>query len=186
MKDSKIDSLLKEKSGIKLDIGCGANKHAPDWVGMDSQNLPGVDVVHDLLDIPYPFPDESVLTAIASHVLEHIPKTQVIERKGKLTTINPLIMVMDEMWRIMKFDGQFAIAVPHGRSDGFMWDPTHASPLHELTWSYFDPLWGNGWYQFYRPKPWKAQLVDNGQRIPETGTMEVIMTKRRMDVSYGK
>lgn len=178
-----MDRLLEEKGGIKLDIGCGANKQGDDWVGMDVQPLPGVDIVHDLLDIPWPLPDECVLTAITSHVLEHIPKTQVIMDGGKLRTIHPLIMVMDEIWRVMKPDGNFAIAVPHGASKGFIQDPTHAAPLNEITWAYFDPeAFGGLFYSFYRPKPWRIKLLPNGEPqlyfSPE-GNMEVVLVKRR-------
>ena len=184
-----IDQLLKEKSGIKLDLGCGANKHAPDWCGMDILPLPGVDIVHDFLDTPWPLPDECVSVAIASHVLEHIPKTQVIWKGGKLRTINPLIMLMNEMWRVMKFDAKFAIAVPHGASPGFMQDPTHTSQINENTWAYFDPLMYEGMlYRFYKPKPWKIDQNERGEPLltfDPSGNMEVVMQKRREDVSYG-
>lgn len=183
-----IDQLLKDNSGIKLDIGCGANKQ-PSWIGIDNQPLPGVDIVHDLLDFPYPLPDESVLIAKSSHVLEHIPKTQVIMDGGKLKTINPLIMVMNEIWRILKPDGQFAIAVPHGSSSGYMQDPTHASQINENLWYYFDPLAANGaLYNFYRPCPWKIKTDERGEPLiyyDPSANMEVVLIKRRMDVSYG-
>jgi SAM-dependent methyltransferase len=184
-----IDKLLKEKSGIKLDFGCGANKHGPDWVGFDRLPLPGVDIVHDMLDIPYPLPDECVSVGICSHVFEHIPKTQVISKDGKLQTINPLMMVMDELWRVMKPDASFAVAVPHGASPGFMQDPTHASQLNENTWAYFDPLMYDGLlYNFYKPKPWKLRTNERGEPLlsfDPSGNMEVVLVKRRMDVSYG-
>jgi len=185
-----LEKLLKEKSGIKLDIGCGGQKFAPDWVGMDAAELPGVDVVHNLLDIPYPFPDESVSTAIMSHVLEHIPKVSVIYKDGKLTTITPLLMVMDEIWRIMKPDGSIAIAVPHGMSGGFMQDPTHASQINESMWYYFDPLALDGYlYKYCRPKPWRLKTHENGEPYlyyDPAGNMEVVLVKRRWDDSYGR
>jgi hypothetical protein len=43
--------LLKEKSGIRLDIGCGANKQE-NFVGIDYRDLPGVDIVHNVLKFP--------------------------------------------------------------------------------------------------------------------------------------
>ena len=39
-----LDKIKKEKF-IKVDIACGANKQGPDWVGIDFQKLPGVDIV---------------------------------------------------------------------------------------------------------------------------------------------
>lgn len=185
-----IEKLLKEKSGIKLDIGCGANKHAPDWVGIDSQPLPGVDLVHDLLDFPYPLPDECVSVAVCSHVMEHIPKTAVILENGKLKTINPFIMVMNELWRILKVDAHLAIAVPHGASPGFMQDPTHASQINEHTFYYFDPLAAGGvLWSFYKGfvKPWKIKTDAVGEPyiyFDPASNLEVVLIKRRMDVSY--
>lgn len=184
---SNIEELIKSKSGIKLDIGCGANKQ-PGWVGFDMQPLPGVDIVHDLLDFPFPLPDESVLVAKASHVLEHVPKTQVVWDGEKFKTIHPLIMMMNEIWRIMKPDGQFAIAVPHGASAGFMQDPTHASQINENLFYYFDPLAANGLlYNFYRPRPWKIKTDSRGEPYvyyDPASNLEVVLIKRRMDVSY--
>lgn len=180
-----IEKLLAQKAGIKLDIGCGAHKQGPDWVGMDLQDLPGVDILQDFNLHPWSLPDECVLTAIASHVLEHIPK---VAFRPDGSTRFPLIEFMDEVWRIMKPDGHFAIAVPHGASDGYMWDPTHASQLHQTTWFYFDPLTAGGlFYNFYRPKPWKIKTDEHGEPyvyFDPSGNMEVVLIKRRMDVSY--
>jgi len=186
-----IDQLLKDRSGIKLDICCGANKHAPDWVGIDMQALPGVDIVWDVINTPWPLPDDCVSVAIASHVLEHIPKTQVIWRDDKLQTINPLLMFINEVWRVMKPDGKWMIAVPHGASPGFMQDPTHASQINETTWAYLDPLMYQGQlWGFYKSfvKPWKIAQNDRGEPMlnyDPSGNMEIVLQKRREDVSYG-
>ena len=42
-----------------LDLGCGENK-IPNSIGLDNLKLPNVDVVHDLIDLPYPFDNESI------------------------------------------------------------------------------------------------------------------------------
>lgn len=168
-----IDKLLKDKSGIRLDIGCGANKNQG-FVGIDMLPLKGVDIVHDLETFPWPLPDECVLTATASHVLEHIQP-----HKGVF------ISVMNEIWRVMKPYGQFAFVVPHGESPGFIQDPTHCNPMNETTMHYFDPdpennSMGPALYNFYRPKPWKIvrQYFDQG------GNLEVLLEKRPMDKTF--
>jgi hypothetical protein len=56
------------QSGIKsLDIGCGKSKTSG-CIGIDRVTLPGVDVVHDLDQFPWPFPDDefSIIYAIIS------------------------------------------------------------------------------------------------------------------------
>ena len=172
-----INELLKERSGIRLDIGCGENKQ-PGWVGMDVQEMPGVDIVHDVNVHPWPLPDESVLMAMCSHLVEHIPPVAFSDGK----TIFPFIQFMDEVWRVLKYDGQFAISCPHGSSQGFLQDPTHCNAVNEATWAYFDPLEANGLlYSFYRPKPWKINFLS----WAPNANIEVVLVKRRIDQSYG-
>tara|TARA_R110000868_G_scaffold267_1_gene2317 strand:+ start:464 stop:961 length:498 start_codon:yes stop_codon:yes gene_type:complete len=159
---------LKEKAGIRLDIGCGASKH-PGFVGIDKLDLPGVDIVHDLEQTPWPLEDEVALTALASHILEHINPANGI-----------FLDVMNEIWRVLKYDGQFAFVVPYAGSPGYWQDPTHCNGITEATIWYFDPLHESQLYRFYKPKPWKIeQLHWNHQ-----GNLECVLVKRREDKSY--
>lgn len=164
---------LLAKTGIRLDIGGGANPNLG-FVNIDILPLKEVDIVWDLEKFPWPIGDETVLVATASHVLEHINPHKGI-----------FIKFMDEVWRILKPDGQFAIVVPHGSSPGYIQDPTHVNPINETTFHYFDPdpelkNIGQSLYAFYRPKPWKIiQQVWNPQ-----GNLEVLLHKRPLDKSY--
>ena len=155
----EIEKILKEKGGIRLDIGCGENKQEG-FVGMDKRALEGVDIVHDLEVFPYPLPDESCLCIVGSHIVEHIKPWLMIE-------------FMDELWRIMKPLGQLALATPFGGSPGFWQDPTHCNGCNQATWQYFDsdyPL-----YEIYKPRPWR---IEKGFPVWQTtGNMEVIMRK---------
>lgn len=154
-----LNELLEKKAGIQLDIACGRNKQGPDWVGMDIQDVPGVDVVWDLNQHPWPLPDECVTRAIASHVLEHIPKVAIDNGRTRF----PLLEFMNDLWRVMKPGGQFAIAVPHANSAGFAQDPTHTAEINERMWWYFDP--DHPFYQFYTPKPWKVKVHNGNPQI---------------------
>lgn len=173
-----LQALLVAKSGIRLDIGCGANKQGPDWVGLDVRKLPGVDVVWDINKHPWPLPDGSVNLAMASHVLEHIPPVAFINGETHFLFIE----FMDEVWRILKPDCQFAIAVPHGNSQGYLQDPTHCNAMNEARWAYFDPLHPSGLYGIYKPKPWK--IANGFPSWDPTANMEVVLIKRREDISY--
>lgn len=172
MINSEITALLQKNSGIRLDIGCGRNIQ-PGFVGIDMLDIPEVDIVWDLEDIPWPLPDESVLVAIASHVIEHI---------------NPagggFIKFMDEVWRVLKPGGEFAIVTPHGSSQGFLQDPTHCNACNENTFYYFTP--DHPLYNFYKPKPWSVKarfwspagnieiaLVKSDGKDPDNGSGEV-------------
>lgn len=155
--------VIKERTGILLDIGCGENKN-DGFVGMDRRPLKGVDIVHDLEVFPYPLEDNSCLAIVGSHIVEHI---------------KPWIMLefMNELWRIMKPGGRLAFSHPYGWSHGYIQDPTHCNPCNETTWMYFDhrhPLW-----RIYKPKPWA--LGKNSPVWQVTGNMEVLMRKVVLD-----
>ncbi len=157
---------FSQYSGIRLDIGCGMNCQ-PGFVGMDKQTLPGVEIVHNFNVFPWPIPDDIVLTAVASHVVEHVSPID-----------GHFLDWMNEVWRVMRVGGEFAIVTPHGYSPGYLQDPTHCNPCNENTWAYFDPgaydgaLWG-----FYQAKPWRIKALNWS---PETN-IEVVLVKRGMD-----
>ena len=168
-----VKKLLKSKSGIQLDIGCGENKNKG-FVGMDYRPLDVVDILWDVEEFPWPLPDNSVTMATASHLLEHINP-----HKGGF------IRFMDEVWRVLVPDGRFAIVVPHGYSSGYLQDPTHCNQMNEATWAYFDPLEPNtqgGLYRIYKPKPWKIIHLS----WSPAANMEVVLYKRIEDDSYYK
>lgn len=157
---------LTQFEGIQLDIGCGASK-TPGFVGMDIQDLPGVDIRHDWNVHPWPLPDACAIRAVASHVIEHVPKVVIDQGRTRF----PLIEFMNETWRVLKPGGEFALALPHGRSDGYMQDPTHASAINEAMFAYFDP--GHPFYNFYRPRPWRVKFIN----WSPAGNIEVVLAK---------
>ena len=155
-----VELALKRGQGILLDIGCG-NKKRGNFVGMDMYPWEGVDIVWDFEKFPWPLPDECCLTVICIHVWEHIKPWHTID-------------FMNEVWRITKHQGQFALAMPYGVSSGYLQDPTHCNPCNEATFDYFDPR-NPLLYSVYQPKPW---LMDPGFPVfQSTGDMEVLMVK---------
>lgn len=171
--NKKIEALLKERNqGIKIDLGCGGNKQGNDWVGIDYRGLPGVDIVHDLEKTPYPLPSSCASLVVASHVLEHINPHRGV-----------FIEVMNEIWRLLKDDGEFMIAVPYATSPGMFRDPTHCNFITEETWEYFDPispLYQGGLYGIYAPLPWRIKF--NTWNV--NGNLEAVLVKRKIDKSY--
>lgn len=155
-----IDEVLQRHSGIRLDIGCGANKQKG-FVGMDRRPLKGVDIVHDWNDYPWPLPDESCQMVMASHVVEHVNPAD-----------GGFLRWMDELWRITAVGGQVAISLPHGYSPGYLQDPTHCNPCNEATWLYFDP--DHGLYGIYEPKPWRIEALASHPMA----NIELVLIKR--------
>src|ERR1700722_5659804 len=102
--DERIARLIENAGhNPKLDIACGANKQGPDWIGIDFQELPGVDIVHDIEIYPWPLPDECIWIAVGSHIAEHI-------NPAKFGFIN----WMNEIWRVLMVDGQLMLSMPYG------------------------------------------------------------------------
>ena len=165
MTDGKIADLLKKNSGIFLDIGSGPNAQ-DGWIGMDIRDMPNVDIVHDVEVFPWPLPDECVKMALASHLLEHI-------NPHKFGFVN----FMNEVWRVMKPGGEFAIVVPHGSSQGFIQDPTHCNPCNEATWDYFCPDRPSRLWTIYEPKPWRVKMLTANPAF----NMEVVLVKIEVD-----
>lgn len=169
----RMSEVVKQKSGIKLDIGGGNNPY-PGAVNIDILPLPTVDIVHDLETTPWPLPDECVIEAYASHVLEHINPAKGI-----------FLRFMNELWRVMKPGAKFAFVVPYGVNELFVQDPTHCNPINQTTLYYFDPdpegkYCGRQLYSFYEVKPWKIERIS----ADRNGTLEAILTKRRDDPSF--
>ena len=150
---------IDKAKGILLDIGSGETKR-PNFVRLDKRKLPGIDIVHDLEVFPYPLPDECCLTIVGSHIIEHI--------KPWLS-----IQMFNELWRIMKPNGELALSTPYAGSRGYYQDPTHCNPWNEASFQYFDPRYPL--YNVYRPFPW---AIEKGfPTWQANGNIECVMRK---------
>jgi SAM-dependent methyltransferase len=106
-----------------LNIGCG-NDIRPGYINLDKVPLPGVDVVCELTQFPYPFMASAFSTILLINVLEHLPNT---------------IRVMEELHRICQPGASLSIRVPYWNSILNATDPTHVRTFSEYTMDYFDP-----------------------------------------------
>ena len=90
---------------------------------------------------------------------------------------------MDEMWRVLKYEGQLLISTPYAGSVEWWADPMNINGVNPKTWEYFDPLAINSsLYKIYKPKPWKILNIC----FQVNGKMETLLEKRRIDPSYSK
>jgi len=118
---------------VRVDLGCGQNKKEG-FIGLD--RMPGADLQHDLLDLPWPFADESVDELYCSHVLEHFWGEDQIK-------------IMDEAYRVLKFArpddqstfGTMSVIVPWWNSVRMWQDPTHKAPFPDNKAWYFNKAW---------------------------------------------
>lgn len=92
-----------------LHIGPG-KKRLPGSTTIDILNLPGIDIVHNLDTLPWPFKDNEFDLIFGHSVFEHL---------------GPQNEIMEEIWRILKPGGRIVIAVPHFRCTDAFTDSTH-------------------------------------------------------------
>ncbi len=152
---------------------------------MDIRDLEGVDVVHNILDFPWPFPDDCACIIQLSHLLEHIPPTdyKLVKEYNddgslkdvKLERVWAQIALLDELWRVSEDDGQVWITAPYGFSHGFVQDPTHIKPINESLFEYFDPQYML--YSIYKPKPWRINTIE----YQTGGNILAILNTRKSD-----
>ena len=123
---------------MRLNLGGGELVH-PDFINIDKRPLPSVNILHDLEVFPWPVPDASCEILRVDHLLEHI--------KPWLT-----IIFFNEMWRVLKVNGQIILSMPYAGSPEYWQDPTHCNGFTEKTFEYFDLR--ETLYKVYSPRPW--------------------------------
>jgi predicted SAM-dependent methyltransferase len=89
--------LGKPTEPIKLHLGCGKRK-LPGWVGVDSRNDVGADVVADVRYLDH-WASGEVAAIYACHVLEHIPRPHVLP-------------TLRDWHRVLKPGGVLLVSVP--------------------------------------------------------------------------
>lgn len=123
---------VREEGVRRLNLGCGRSVRSG-WINLDVAPLPGVDVVHDLDDLPLPFADASFDRVDCIDVLEHV---------------RDVVAVMRELHRITAPGGRVRIEGPHFTSYTWPTDPTHRRAFAINTFEYFTraSLHGRGYY----------------------------------------
>ena len=112
---------------LKLDLGCGKNKQ-PGFVGVDSLNFEGVDVVTDLRK-PWPWADGSVDDVHCSHFFEHLTNPERCH-------------FWNELYRVLKPGMNARVITPHWSHACAYGDPTHVWPgVSEWAVMYTNKQW---------------------------------------------
>lgn len=119
---------------LRLDFGCGPNKKAG-FVGCDQFAFPGVDHVFDIGKGNWPFKDNSVEEAHASHFLEHLTNFE-----SKWERVN----FFNELYRVLKPGAKATLIFPHWASTRYYGDPTHKEPFSEMGFYYLSREWRIG------------------------------------------
>lgn len=112
---------------MKLNLGCGYNKY-PGYVNVDADPNCNPDVIADLEE-RLPFEDNSVDEIILYHVLEHL---------GQDT--KTYFRIWQELYRVLKDQGEVRITVPHWNHENFHHDPTHVRKVTPVGVNMFNQL----------------------------------------------
>ena len=115
---------------IKINLGAGSEP-TENWTNVDWLRLPGIDVVHNLLEFPWPFPDNCGAEIKAIDVLEHMPNFTPDNKSTPIAFI-------EECHRILLMGRKLFITVPHWQSPNCWIDPTHVRGFDERSMDYFD------------------------------------------------
>lgn len=107
---------------MKLDLGCGGGKVDPSFIGVDHSPDAHPDILYDLLDLPWPWPDSSIEEIYAGNFIEHLPTTCVTCSK---TRRDPLIQFFEECHRVLLPGGVLTVKFPSCTSEQAFQDPTH-------------------------------------------------------------
>ena len=107
----------------KLNLGAGKDIRQG-YVNHDVVAIEGIDEVHDLNELPWPWPDNRFSEIEAQDVLEHLDN---------------FFPIMEEIHRVLKPKGEIRIKVPYWNSSYFHIDPTHKQSFHEMTFHFMDP-----------------------------------------------
>lgn len=134
----------------RINLGAG-REPSPGWVRVDILDLPGIDIVHDLSEFPWPFKDGEAEEIKAVDILEHLPPAKTLD-------------FVKECWRILKPGGKLFIQSPHWKSPNCWIDPSHYRGFDEQSLDYFDPDTSFGAnYPYYSDKKFKVEsnVTDN-------------------------
>jgi SAM-dependent methyltransferase len=104
-----------------LHLGCGNKKEAGAF-GIDFNPYPGVDLVYDLNETPFPLESNQFSRILAVDVLEHLDN---------------FVGAIDEIYRVARDEAEVVITGPFATSMDRHHDPTHRRGFTRLTFDYF-------------------------------------------------
>ena len=141
---SGVRALAEKGDPLVIELGCGDRKKHSDSVGIDTRDLPGVDLVGDAEAALRTLPDGCARLVTSSHFMEHVDDARAL---------------LVQTARVLRPGGLAQITVPHFSNPYFYSDPTHERFYGLYTFSYWvhDPLLRRRVPQYDTPLPFTLQ-----------------------------
>lgn len=118
----------------KLSLGAGSEiETGEEWINLDMLDLPGIEVVWNLVMLPLPWDDNTFEYIKAKDVIEHLP-SHTPDRYEPM-----IVAFIEDMYRILKPGGVLFIQTPSWKADFLYTDPTHVRGFTKETMDFFDP-----------------------------------------------
>lgn len=142
IKTEPTSPLAKEQVHV-LNLGCG-RKRVEGAINLDVTPETGADVVHDLNQAPWPFPDNSFREILAYDVIEHLENT---------------VGVMEEIHRVACDGAMVRLTVPHYSCSNAFTDPTHRHYFGRFSFDYFTESHELSFYTKARFRERSCQII---------------------------
>lgn len=129
---------------LRLNLGSGPFTPPPDndpraflktYTHVDARQFEGVNVVHDLGTAPWPWADDSVDEAYASHFVEHLRGYRYSDDEPWAHL--PRVVFANELYRVLKPGARVTIITPHWCSMRAYGDLTHQWPPVSEFWAHY-------------------------------------------------
>lgn len=133
---------------MKINLGAGGDPKEG-MINVDMLDLPGIDVVHNLMDFPYPWDDNSADYIGAVDLVEHLDnyvykfelvKLEYGDSEYRLSAGKPAVIAfIEECHRILKPGGKLFMQMPGWKSPLLWIDVTHVRGFDIQSFDFFDP-----------------------------------------------
>jgi hypothetical protein len=157
----RVKAMIEAHEPLYLDLNPGTRPRDTRAISLDRRALPGIDILHDVEDLPWPLPDGCCYRILATHVVEFLKPWHVQA-------------FMDECWRLLVGSGQLLICTVYAGSPRYWANPRHTHGWNEGTALFFDcshPLW-----QEDHPRCWA--LEPGFPQWQSDGNLQIIFNKR--------
>jgi len=116
---------------MKINLGSGGDPKEG-MINVDMLDIEGVDVIHNLMDFPYPFETDSADYIQAVDLVEHLDNYTSDRRPS-------VVAFIEECHRILKPGGELFMQMPGWKSPLLWIDVTHVRGFDIQSFDFFDP-----------------------------------------------